>query len=45
MARVGVPHIVIVVNELPSDSDIDKYGAMLECHELFPENKCKFCKD
>lgn len=37
MARVGVPHIVIVVNEFMSDSDIDKYGAMLECHELFPE--------
>ena len=33
---MGNPHIVIFVHDV-EDFDVERYGAMLECHPLFPE--------
>lgn len=34
--KVGVPHIVIFVEEFMSDSDLNRWGKELEEHSLFP---------
>ena len=36
MVEVGVPHIVILVDKIPDNDFVEKYGSILENHNFFP---------